>query len=124
MQCNTMQCNAMQYIVSMRLVLLRFTEKELIQFFFFHVFLIVYFRYVGFAIERHNLGENTIEDKLQACICLTQSILLGSFAIMLGAHRAEIIDRNASLQGSNKSTGGSSSKNTQQQSNYDPPAVK
>jgi len=61
--------------------------------FFFLSFLIYY----GYVIERQSKNQNAFEDGLQACICLIQSILLGSFALMLGAHRSEILSRSQSL---------------------------
>mmetsp|Transcript_14393 Transcript_14393/g.21813 ORF Transcript_14393/g.21813 Transcript_14393/m.21813 type:complete len:180 (+) Transcript_14393:150-689(+) len=83
-------------------------------FFFFLLFIL----FVGFAIERNNVGANSFEDNLQATICLVQSILLGSFAMMLGAHRTEIIDRNANLNQNRTSRVGNNGG-----SNYDPPSV-
>jgi hypothetical protein len=79
-------------------------------------------RYVGFAIERQNIGGNIVEDQLQASVCLIQSILLGSFAVMLGAHRSEIIDRNSNLH-TNTTTDGESSVELEE-SKYDPPTMK
>ncbi len=55
-------------------------------------------RYGGFAIERENKGGTAFEDKVESFINLLHSILLGSFAMMLGAHRSEILERGSSLQ--------------------------
>jgi len=63
-----------------------------------HIVLSFYIhRYSAFASERGNNYENNFEDIVESFICLTHSILLGSFAIMLGAHRSEIINRNTSM---------------------------
>ena len=67
------------------------------------------FRYGGFAIERDMIGGNSFEDKLEAFFNLIHSILLGSFAIMLGEHRSSILEKDGN--------------NGADESQYNPPAV-
>mmetsp|Transcript_7201 Transcript_7201/g.10319 ORF Transcript_7201/g.10319 Transcript_7201/m.10319 type:complete len:178 (+) Transcript_7201:132-665(+) len=61
--------------------------------FFFLLFLI----YLGFIRERKELALQTTEETVQAIICLVQSLLLSSFALILGSHRSEILDQDSTI---------------------------
>ena len=88
--------------------------------FYFLLFLL----YGGFTIERSNNGAGIFYDVLEAGICFAHSMLLGSFAMMLGAHRSEIIDRNASLNDESFSTVHNPASNeTEDDATYDPPIL-
>lgn len=62
--------------------------------FFFLLFCI----YLGYASDRRQSELPAREERLMALLSLIQSILLASFASILGAHRSEILDRNMNIQ--------------------------
>ena len=61
--------------------------------FFFLLFLV----YGGYASDRMMYGSSSDEDWLQAIVCLVQSILLASFALILSVHRSAIMDKHSTL---------------------------
>ena len=48
------------------------------------------------------LGSSADQDWFQATICLFQSVLLASFALILGVHRSAIMDKHSNLHNNNK----------------------
>mmetsp|Transcript_65 Transcript_65/g.135 ORF Transcript_65/g.135 Transcript_65/m.135 type:complete len:202 (-) Transcript_65:287-892(-) len=56
---------------------------------FFMLFLV----YIGYAKDQVAAEESAKEERFMSFLCLIQSVLLGSFAAILGAHRAEILDK-------------------------------
>lgn len=81
--------------------------------FFFLLFLI----YGGYAMDRMALGVSPDQDWFQAVICLFQSLLLASFALILGVHRSAIMDKHSTLH-NNKIDGPSESEDS-----YRPPTT-
>ncbi len=57
----------------------------------------------GYAVDRQYVGYSGAGDYFQATVAFIQAILLGSFAMLLTAHRSEIMDRSSNLH---KSGGG------------------
>jgi hypothetical protein len=49
--------------------------------------------YIGYAKDQVDEGMSSKEETLMAFFALVQSILLGSFAAILAAHRSEILDK-------------------------------
>jgi hypothetical protein len=49
--------------------------------------------YAGYVADRNLSGLSTGQDVLQSCVSMIQSFLLGSFALLLTAHRSEIIEK-------------------------------
>lgn len=56
---------------------------------FFMLFLI----FVGYGKDQRDTGMSSREESLMSFFSLLQSILLGSFAAILAAHRSEILDK-------------------------------
>jgi di/tricarboxylate transporter len=56
---------------------------------FFSLFLV----YIGYGKDQVDEGFSAKEESLMAFFSLAQSILLGSFAAILAAHRSEILDK-------------------------------
>jgi hypothetical protein len=99
--------------------------------------------YGGYAVDRRNLGLSGAEDTIQAVVSFIQAIMLGSFSLLLTAHRTEIMDRTSTLHknsvgtgtgasaGDNRNGGGASdgfrevemNDNSMDESTYDPPNV-
>jgi hypothetical protein len=57
---------------------------------FFSLFLV----FIGYGKDQDVAGSSSHEEHLMAILALFQSILLGSFAAILAAHRSEILDKN------------------------------
>ena len=70
-------------------------------------------RFKSYAKERTGKGGANKGEHVQSFFCLIQCILLGSFAIVLGAHRDDIILDSKSDQQNSKNKGDS----------YDPPSI-
>ncbi len=51
-----------------------------------------YYRYLGYAQDQTLSGQTAKQEVLMSLLCVIQSVLLGSFAAILGAHRSEILD--------------------------------
>jgi hypothetical protein len=49
--------------------------------------------YAGYVADRNFSGLPTGQDVLQSCVSMIQAFLLGSFALLLTAHRSEIIQK-------------------------------
>lgn len=49
--------------------------------------------YLGYAKDQDTAGLSSKEEKLMALLAFIQSVLLGSFAAILAAHRSEILDK-------------------------------
>jgi len=49
--------------------------------------------YIGYGKDQLEAGSSPKEESLLAIISLVQSVLLGSFAAILAAHRSEILDK-------------------------------
>lgn len=92
--------------------------------------------YGGYAVDRRSLGLSGAEDTIQAIVSLMQAILLGSFSLLLTAHRTEIMDRTSTLHKNSRGAGdnrnGDTSDgfrevemndNSMEDSSYDPPNV-
>jgi hypothetical protein len=59
-----------------------------------------HFRYTGYGKDQRLQNESSKEEMLMALFSFLQSLLLGSFAAILGAHRSEILDKNMNTTGS------------------------
>jgi hypothetical protein len=62
---------------------------------FFSLFLM----YIGYAKDQQLASQSASEEGLMAALALAQSILLGSFAAILAAHRSEILDKHTTEAG-------------------------
>ena len=51
-------------------------------------------RYTGYAKDQRAAGASSFQEWIMALFCFLQTVLLGSFAAILGAHRSEILDSN------------------------------
>ena len=79
--------------------------------------LIFLLRFKSYAKERTIKGGSNKGEQVQSFFCLVQSILLGSFALVLGAHRDDMVDLKSDFQNS----GESSQRN--KEDSYDPPSI-
>jgi len=99
--------------------------------------------YGGYAVDRRSLGLSGAEDTIQAVVSFIQAIMLGSFSLLLTAHRTEIMDRTSTLHKNSNSVGAGASSgdnrnggdasdgfrevemndNSMDESTYDPPNV-
>jgi len=61
------------------------------------LFLFLCLIHFGYHSERREDGDEVNVELLNLLFCLIQSLLLASFAAMLGAHRSQILDRNTGL---------------------------
>jgi hypothetical protein len=52
-----------------------------------------HYRYLGYAQDQTLSGQSSKQEVLMSLFCVVQSILLGSFAAILGAHRSEILEK-------------------------------
>lgn len=78
--------------------------------------------YGGYAKDRQNVGMSGAEDTIQSIVSFSQAILLSSFALLLMAHRADVMDRNSSLYNS----GGDQQddfRESEDEASYDPPSL-
>ena len=50
-------------------------------------------RYIGYGKDQSAQGKSFKGETVMSLLCLIQSVLLGSFAAILGAHRSEILDK-------------------------------
>ena len=55
--------------------------------------------YIGYAKDQQLASQSASEEGLMAALALAQSILLGSFAAILAAHRSEILDKHTTEAG-------------------------
>lgn len=53
-------------------------------------------RYCGYAKDRSLAGVGFQEEFIMSILCLVQCALLASFAMILGAHRTDIMEKNTS----------------------------
>ena len=60
------------------------------------LFFLLFLIYWGYAIDRTEDGLSTQEEVMSSIFSLIQSILLASFAAMLGAHRSQILEQSSS----------------------------
>ena len=70
------------------------------------MFFVLFLLYLGYAKDQHSMNMSTKEETLMAFIALLQSILLGSFAAILAAHRSEILDQPGGGGGGGGTSGG------------------
>jgi len=87
----------------------------------------------GYAVDRQYLGYSGAGDYFQAAVAFIQAILLGSFAMLLTAHRSEIMDRSSNLHKSGGGSGGASGRKAEDSfrevddggdiDGYNPPAM-
>ena len=78
-------------------------------------------------MDRRLLKMSGAEDQIQSVVSFSQSVLLGSFALLLTAHRTEIMDRNSELDGGGESQSSSGFREVEEdasESDYDPPSVR
>ncbi len=61
----------------------------------FTVFDLSLIRYAGYGKQQRHSGQSAKEESFMSFFSILQSLLLGSFAAILGAHRSEILDKNA-----------------------------
>jgi hypothetical protein len=78
--------------------------------------------YGGYAKDRQNVGMSGAEDTIQSIVSFSQAVLLGSFALLLVAHRAEVMDRNSDLHNSGGGQKGEF-KESEDEASYDPPSL-
>jgi hypothetical protein len=76
-------------------------------------------RYAGYGKEQRHYSMSAKKESLMSFFSLVQSVLLGSFAAILGAHRSEILDKNSLEQGASVD----SSEANHTASQYDPPST-
>lgn len=76
----------------------------------------------GYARDREYAGLSGAGDVLQCIISFSQAVLLGSFALLLTAHRTEIMDRNSNLHTGDQSVNSVDFKEVEDDSSYDPPS--
>lgn len=57
-----------------------------------NLFLVLFFEYLVYGEDQQAVGESRVAESVLAALSLLQSILLGSFATILAAHQAEVID--------------------------------
>ena len=80
--------------------------------------------YIGYGKDQEMSNLSSKEEKLMALLALLQSVLLGSFAAILAAHRSEILDKPTSSTPSNKSNNnGLSSSNHHDEPAYEAPSL-
>jgi len=66
---------------------------------FFSLFLM----YIGYGKDQQLASMSAKEEGLMAVLALVQSIMLGSFAAILAAHRSEILDKQTDAPDDNSS---------------------
>jgi len=76
----------------------------------------------GYAQDREYAGLNGAGDFIQCIISFSQAVLLGSFALLLTAHRTEIMDRNTNLHTGDQSVASVDFKEVEDDASYDPPS--
>jgi hypothetical protein len=85
-------------------------------------------RYIGYVKDQKAANQSVKVDSLMALFALLQSILLGSFAAILAAHRSEILDQpsNAVMHMMDEMQGGQPQRSvsTPENSEYEPPNEK
>jgi hypothetical protein len=83
--------------------------------------------YLGYGRDQAMINLSSKEEKLMAFLALLQSILLGSFAAILAAHRSEILDKpatGASISNTTMATGvGGAKINNGDDSTYEAPTL-
>jgi hypothetical protein len=55
-------------------------------------------RYIGYGKDQAINEKSYKGESVMSLLCLVQSVLLGSFAAILGAHRSEILDKPSAYQ--------------------------
>lgn len=56
-----------------------------------------FFSYAAHASDRSNNGKSNSEENIQALFALIETILIGSFAVVLALHRSQVIDKSESI---------------------------
>lgn len=56
------------------------------------LFLVLFMDYLVYGEDQSTGGESKVAESVLAALSLIQSLLLGSFATILAAHRSEVID--------------------------------
>jgi hypothetical protein len=59
------------------------------------LFLVLFLLYIGYSVDQKQAGLSNKEENIMATLALIQSLLLSSFAIILAAHRSEILTTTA-----------------------------
>ena len=57
------------------------------------LFFLLFLLFIGYAKDQKVLGNSSTNEAFMSFFSLIQSVLLGSFAIILAAHRSEILDK-------------------------------
>ena len=52
-----------------------------------------YVSFLGFAREQRESALPSAQESVESILCLTQAILLASFAVILSAHQSDILDK-------------------------------
>jgi len=78
--------------------------------------------YGGYSKDRQNNGMSGAEDSIQCIVSFSQAVLLGSFALLLTAHRTVIMDRNSSLKNEDQSVNSVEFREVEDDASYDPPS--
>lgn len=73
--------------------------------------------YGGYAKDRQNVGMSGAEDTIQSIVSFSQAVLLGSFALLLLAHRADVMDHDSNLHNSGDN------RESEDEASYDPPSL-
>jgi len=78
--------------------------------------------YGGYAKDRQNSSMSGAEDMIQSIVSFSQAVLLGSFALLLTAHRTEIMDRNSTINNGDQSVNSVEFMEVEDDASYDPPS--
>jgi len=62
------------------------------------LFFLLFLLYIGYGKNQAFNGHSYKGESMMSLLCLIQSVLLGSFAAILGAHRSEILDKPGSAE--------------------------
>ena len=57
------------------------------------LFFLLFLLFIGYAKDQKYIGMSSKEEAFMSFFSLVQSVLLGSFAVILAAHRSEILDK-------------------------------
>jgi len=82
-----------------------------------HFFLLLSLIYFGYAGDRKAKNLSIIEEIIQGLMFFAQSLVLGLFAIILGAHRSRVLDNKESINNESIAFGDTES------TDYQPPTV-
>lgn len=70
------------------------------------MYFLLFLVFLGFIDDRVNYNLSSDGERFTSFLCLVQSVMLASFAVLLAAHRSEILDQKISLEDDHFSDGG------------------